>query len=409
MTCNTNCYYVDSVNGSDDNPGTSPDQAWKTLEVVNAQNFSPGSVIYFKRGSKWNGGLLIDDSGTADQPIGFTTYGIGPNPIIENPGDVAHLSRGIIVHADWIIVEGFKIQNTQDAGIYINTDADHNIIQNLEITQTGIGITVRGQQNLITENNIHDLKMVFNTEGGDDDYGAIGFLLFNSDNEISYNRIINAKAASYDYGHDGGTIEFWSSDGIEVSNNYIHHNYAQGNKGFSEFGGREGVARDNIIAYNVMVDNDRPISIHMGGTYAIDVDGLRFENNTVVDTRSESTFTAVTITKGSPTPETLSIRNNIFWLTNYEKFTLQATNGFTHDHNLYYFENPETLINLTLGQGEIIIDPRFVDLDAFDLHLLPDSPAIDAGADLGYRNDFFGNQVPIGSQTDIGAIEHLQP
>ena len=158
-----------------------------------------------------------------------------------------------------------------------------------------------------------------------------------------------------------------------------------------------------------MVDNDRPISIHMGGTYAIDVKGLQFENNTVVDTRSESTFTAVTITKGSPTPETLSIRNNIFWLSNYEKFTLQATNGFAHDHNLFYFENPETLINIELGTGEQIIDPRFVELEAFDLRLLPDSPAIDAGVDLGQSTDFFGNPVPIGTHIDIGAIEYQQP
>ncbi len=57
-TC-TYCYYVDSVNGSDSNPGTSTSKPWRTLDKVNASyaSFRPGSWIHFKRGSSWTGSL----------------------------------------------------------------------------------------------------------------------------------------------------------------------------------------------------------------------------------------------------------------------------------------------------------------------------------------------------------------
>ncbi len=46
--------------------------------------------------------------------------------------------------------------------------------------------------------------MINNTPGGVDDYGAVGVVLANSNNEVSYNRFIDCKAASYDFGVDGG-------------------------------------------------------------------------------------------------------------------------------------------------------------------------------------------------------------
>ena len=41
-------YYVDSVNGNDDNDGTSETKAWKSLEKVNATTFKPGDKLRFK-------------------------------------------------------------------------------------------------------------------------------------------------------------------------------------------------------------------------------------------------------------------------------------------------------------------------------------------------------------------------
>ena len=83
----------------------------------------------------------------------------------------------IFIEADWIVVEGFKVNNVYEAGVYIAEGADHNIVRDLEITGVGEGIKVHGQYNLITQNSIHDLHMINNTPGGVDDYGAVGVVL----------------------------------------------------------------------------------------------------------------------------------------------------------------------------------------------------------------------------------------
>jgi hypothetical protein len=406
-SCEVNCFYVDSVGGIDANPGTAPDVPWQSLDKIHAYTFPPGSTIHFKRGSRFSSGLIIQNSGTETSPIRYTAYGDGPAPIFENPE--ADFGRAVSIYANWIILDGFLIREAQESGVYIAPGAFHNIIQNNEITAVGEGLKIHGSYNLISGNYIHDLRMVVNTLGGDDDYGAVGIWLFGGNNEVAYNRIINCKADSFDYESDGGAIEIWANPGVAVDNNLIHHNYAQGNKGFSEFGGRGGTSSNTVIAYNVMIDNDRPISIHMGGTFSLEVRGLRFENNTLVDTREENTFAAFIFTNGSPTPETLSVRNNIFWLGNYQKFTLQATNGFAHSHNLFYFKNSKTLLNLELGEGEQIANPYFANMTGLNLRLISGSPAVDAGLDLGYATDFEGNPVPQGAAPDLGAYEFISP
>ena len=64
------------------------------------------------------------------------------------------------------------------------------------------------------------------------DYGAVCFWVQAGNNEISYNRGINCRASSYDFGYDGGFVEVWENG----DNSYIHHNYAQNTNGFFELG-----------------------------------------------------------------------------------------------------------------------------------------------------------------------------
>ena len=44
-------YYVDAEDGDDNNPGTSPEQAWKSLTKVTATTFQPGDQILLENGS----------------------------------------------------------------------------------------------------------------------------------------------------------------------------------------------------------------------------------------------------------------------------------------------------------------------------------------------------------------------
>ena len=70
------------------------------------------------------------------------------------------------------------------------------------------------------------------------------------------------------------------------------------------------------------------------------------------------------------------------------------------------------------GTGTLNLDPRFVDPEAMDFRLLPDSPCIDAGGAVDGKAypDFLGRSRPVdaaatprgdGSDIDIGIIEYI--
>ncbi len=405
-TAGTNgMFYVDSVAGSDTNSGTSISSPWKSLSAITSRKFNPGSIISFKRGSSFTGTFNIDDSGTAASPIIFTAYGSGQSPIFQNPGSNTNRTRGITVNADYIIIEKLLVKNTQDAGIYINNGSDYVTVRYVEITNTGIGVTMRGANDKVLNSDIHDLHMVNNTVGGDDDYGANGILVSGTsvNGEIAYNSFTNCKAASYDYGVDGGTIEYYGT----ISGYKIHHNYAANNQGFLEIGsGATGLVSNNVIAYNVMYNNARPLGVHLSGGFGVMVDGLRFENNTIVDLQTSTSTIAINFYTATPTLNTLIMRNNIFYLTNYSKVASAST--FTHDHNLYFFNGKSTSLGFTAGVGESIANPAFVNLANGNFTLGSSSPAINSGVTGSYSVDLNGYIVPSGGITDLGAHEYQQ-
>ncbi|HKJ78684.1 MAG TPA: hypothetical protein VKA10_04070, partial [Prolixibacteraceae bacterium] len=74
-------YYV-SNSGNDANLGTSPGNAWKTLDKVNSFTPSPGDQILFRRGDEWVGTLIVNASGTEVNPIVYGAYGDGSKPKI---------------------------------------------------------------------------------------------------------------------------------------------------------------------------------------------------------------------------------------------------------------------------------------------------------------------------------------
>jgi len=58
------------------------------------------------------------------------------------------------------------------------------------------------------------------------------------------------------------------------------------------------------------------------------------------------------------------------------------------------------------GRGSIAADARFIDPSGHDFRLLSDSPAIDAGVDIGLTTDMDGRSRPQGPGYEIGAYEH---
>lgn len=72
-------YYVDATNGNDNNNGTSPSTAWKTIEKVNASAFAPGDSVLFRRGESFRGSL-VPYSGSPSGYITYSAYGTGNKP-----------------------------------------------------------------------------------------------------------------------------------------------------------------------------------------------------------------------------------------------------------------------------------------------------------------------------------------
>src|SRR5450759_1523634 len=269
-------YYIDSLNGSDANSGTGLDRPWKTFGPLAAHTLQPGDIVNLARGSSWTGGLQIKGSGVSGNPIIYQAYGSGARPIVRNPGQW----QGISLNADWVVVQGLLVRDVIEQGIAIKAGADHNIVRDVEATAVGIGVGVSGQYNLITQSSFHDLTMVVNTPGGEDDYGAEGVVFYASNNEVSYSRFERCKASSYDYGTDGGAVELYGT----VNNSYVHHNWAADNNGFMEVGG--GQALDTLVAYNVSVNNGLWGGFHLGGPFGSAISNFRLENNTIVETGS---------------------------------------------------------------------------------------------------------------------------
>jgi parallel beta-helix repeat protein len=76
-------YYV-AANGNDANAGTSSTTPWKTISKVNSSfsSFAAGDSILFRRGDVFTGGIRVNQSGTAANPIVISAYGTGAMPII---------------------------------------------------------------------------------------------------------------------------------------------------------------------------------------------------------------------------------------------------------------------------------------------------------------------------------------
>ena len=118
-------YYVDSVDGQDSNPGTTPATAWQSLAKVNSTTFLPGDRILLKSGSVWEGQLWPKGSGAEGRPIAVDMYGGGVRPVIRGNGLV------------------------EDAVLLKNQE--YWEIRNLEVTNTGATPAVRRGVHLALE------------------------------------------------------------------------------------------------------------------------------------------------------------------------------------------------------------------------------------------------------------------
>ena len=62
-------YFVNPVNGNDDNSGLTEDQAWRTFSNINKMQFSPGDNIMITAAGQFNQTLILKGKGTVNNPV----------------------------------------------------------------------------------------------------------------------------------------------------------------------------------------------------------------------------------------------------------------------------------------------------------------------------------------------------
>jgi hypothetical protein len=288
-------YYVDSVAGNDDNAGTTPANAWKSLAKVNATSFLPGDRILLKSGSVWKGQLWPKGSGAEGSPITVDMYDGGVKPAIHGDGRVE--DAVLLKNQEYWEIQNLEITNAGSTpsirrGVHLAVenygDAHHIYIRRLTIHDVngvdsvkhngGINYTCSGEQkpsrfvDLRIENNeiYHvDRSGIF---GWSDrwerskwypslgvavrgnvlnDIGGDGIVVVATDGAVVERNIVgHANQRSEDY---NVAIWPWSAD-----NTLIQYNEAYGTKGQRDGEGFDSDwnSKNTVIQYNYSHDND---------------------------------------------------------------------------------------------------------------------------------------------------------
>ena len=133
--------YIDSNEGDDKNSGNSKQNAWATLVNLDKTKLKPGTTIYLKANSEFNGFIEINDSGIKGNPIILKSYGNGKKPIINGNGEKKHTI--LLNNVGQIIIDGIEITNKGSQRLEARTgltilaensgDLNNIIIQNMVI------------------------------------------------------------------------------------------------------------------------------------------------------------------------------------------------------------------------------------------------------------------------------------
>lgn len=422
ISVNASNYYIDPSSSASLSNG-SISRPWKSIAELNnnAGIILPGDTVFFKRNQVYSGRLNIAKSGTINAPIVYTNYGSGDLPEFNNTiSDIIY-----IYNKQYIIIDGIKIidrsisesDHTVQAKISYAITLDNSpycTIRNCDISRVGVGIAVQAGSNntTISNNYMHNMRMVRNTPTSvnpDDDYGANPMVIGSSNNNILGNKFEDCWALSYDYGYDGGAVEFFGSS---MNNNKVMYNTAINCNGFLEIGSHvNGIAENNIIAYNKII-NCGIIGVYQNGsTFSVTVRNLQYYNNTVVETKKQFSQPSVLFwMAGSGSAGMVIVKNNIFWLSSGVNFVNSKFSGgqMIHTNNIYRMSAGS--LGFALHSSELqsssinLFSNSSGDVSGWDLSPLAISPAINFGTPVGIEKDFYGETIEL--NPDAGILEY---
>ena len=433
--------YIDSVEGDDQNDGTTEATAWKTPGRID----SSCTAAKFKRGSEFavaQGEYAVDLMSLRNLQT-LTNYGDATLPLpkfikqrqVSSGGMLASFMGGVTI--DGLYLSGSQSDAQMSSlgdGICVMLGADSKLI-NSEITLCDIGIMTAGDNVQVLNNYVHDLFISVDGDPGIDPNavgGAEGIFVNSSHVEVAYNSFVNCTIpARWVSGNstrcDGGATEVTVTYAGEVTDVRIHHNLSYNSCGFFEVASMfqpaddtgpyvKGRFTDSVFYDNVMIDSGWISLLQINNTK---LSNVRWENNTIVhhdlgtdengtnlNDFSSSRIIALAFndTSSGVTGGGEISEGDIYWTNNLWYFD-PAVEPFSPDSD-------EFLANIVKTNNLILTnDPGFVDLSgtinpsAFDL--VQGSQAIDQGTNLDeITSDFLDRPAPVGAALDVGAFEY---
>ncbi len=267
-----------SCRGDDRNAGTSA-APLRTPAAVLGRPLGAGTTVALERGCVWPAPLELRGDGTASRPIVLESYGTGPDPIVT--GAAVPGTAGLIrLLGAYQTIRDLHVTAGRGAGVEIR--GPHGAVRDVVVDRAGIGVLFAARSGSASGVQVRDLRMVVDTAGGDDDYGAVGFNVQAADVEIARSSCSNCRATSHDYGFDGGFAEIWNyGDSLD-----IHDNVGRNTDGILEIGGDQpdASARGVVVRDNTFDSAHGGFIIHDADRFGMAVPSLTVSGNTIVNT-----------------------------------------------------------------------------------------------------------------------------
>jgi MYXO-CTERM domain-containing protein len=430
-------FYVDPAKGSMSNDGSAA-KPWKTLEEVVAANliesqtweslpYTPGAKLVPKNAGapvKAGDTIYLRDGYHGDVSLtGY--YNAAQITVAAESGQAPKLKRVLIrAGQNWlisglhvspefaptyepqtmitveshnfqgpvsdVIIEGCSLRSKEDVSAWTAANWDQlsangfsiggkNItVRKNQLKNVNFGISVSATESLVEHN-------VVDSFAGDGLRGLGDYTVF------QYNVVKNCYKVNDN--HDDG-FQSWSVGpdgvgsgevkGIVLRGNLIQ-NYEDPNQPFR--GTLQGIGCFDGMFVDWVIENNVIITDHWHGITLLGARNARIVNNTVIDLNDQSPgppWIMIDDHKNGTKPEGCVVRNNLTTDLNL------ADTGVVEDHNILLDD----------------LSAFFVNPATFDLHLLENAPAVNAGSsDLAPALDFEGIPRPQGGAVDVGAFE----
>ncbi|MFG2651866.1 right-handed parallel beta-helix repeat-containing protein [Streptomyces sp. NPDC048436] len=146
-------YYV-SPQGDDQNDGSSPGKAWRSLARAERVALEPGNRLLLEGGARFSGTITVNgtEAGSADRPVVIGSYGEGRATVVAKgtPGISVHNTAGVEIRD--LTVTGNRAAYTGDGGINLYADRpgggrlDRVSISGVTVSGFQVGIAVGGSE-----------------------------------------------------------------------------------------------------------------------------------------------------------------------------------------------------------------------------------------------------------------------